>query len=141
MSIFETRLPYAHRLYMKIVPPRLRRLVYLVIYIILGLLSTAQLMKPPAAIVNALGGMFLVYFTVGFIILGTVIGIVTVLPGVWVFERVGLVSISFGVVMYSAVLLSLGASPFVTGVPLLIVLFMFIRWLDIKDFLLAPQGG
>lgn len=141
MSLFETRLPNVHRIYMKIAPPRLRRLVYFAIYIILSVLSIAQLMKPPAAIVNALGGMFLVYFTVGFIILGTVIGVITVLPGVWVFERVALVSISFGVVMYSAVLLSLGASPFVTGVPLLIVLFMFIRWLDIKDFLLAPQGS
>jgi hypothetical protein len=126
---------------MKIAPPRLRRLAYFVIYTILCVLSTAQLFKPPAPIVHILGGVILVYAFVGFIILGTLIGMFTVLPGVWVFERVALVSISFGVMMYAVVLLFLGASPLVLGLPLIIMLFMFIRWLDIKDYLLAPREG
>ena len=124
---------------MKIAPPRLRRLAYFVIYIILGTLATAQLFKPPAAVVNILGGMILVYAFAGLIILGAVVNIITVLPGIWVFERAGLVSIGFGAAMYSIILLALGASPLVTGFPLIIILLMFIRWLDIKDYLLAPK--
>jgi len=103
--------------------------------------GTGVIFKPPAALANILGGLILVYVLAGFIVVGATVCAFSVLPGIWWFERVGLYSIATGIVMYSATLLFLGASTLVIIIPLIVILLLTLRWLDIKEFLLAPREG
>lgn len=138
MSRLQRYAPALHKIYMKIAPPRLRRLIYLAIYTLLGIAAVANSFKPPSSIVNLLGGMALVYMFLGFVLVGALICMGTVLQGFWLIERIGLVSIGFGVVMYTIVLIALGASPFVTLIPTIMLLLLALRGLDISEYMTAP---
>lgn len=127
--------------YMKIAEPRVRRLIYFVIYLLLTGSGLGMLFNPPASLVKLLGGPALVYVVAIFIMAGAIVCMFCVLPGIWWFERVGLYSIAFGIAMYSGALLFLGASAFIIIVPLIVILLLTLRWLDIKEFLLAPREG
>lgn len=131
------KVPYL--IYMKIAEPRVKRIIYFFIYLALSLAGTGALFKPPEAIVHILGGQILIYAFALFIIIGALIGAFAVLPGIWWFERVGLLSIGTGIAMYSVTLLYLGASALVTIVPIILILILVLRWLDIKEYLLAPR--
>lgn len=129
-------------LFMKIAPPRIRRLCYFVIYVGLTMSgSTLYLKSSPTMTQNAIGGQYLIYVFATFIVLGSLVCAVAVLPGIWWFERAGLYLIASGIIMYAAMLVFLGASPFVTVLPIVFVFILAIRWLDIREFLLAPKGG
>lgn len=138
MSKLQRYAPYVHAVYMKIAPPRRRRLIYFAIYILLGIAAVANSFKPPASIVNILGGMILVYSFLAFVLFGAIVCLLTVLQGFWLFERIGLVSIGFGIVMYTSVLVGLGASPFVTIIPMIMLLLLALRGLDISEYMTAP---
>lgn len=131
-----------HGLYTKIAEPRVRRLVYFGIYNLLMVAASVSLFfKVPSAFENVLGGRLLVYFCGILIVLGTLVCALSVLPGIWVFERAGLVAIIAGIIMYTITLIVLGASAMVTVVPAIFILFLALRWLDIWEFLLAPRKG
>lgn len=124
-----------------IAEPRVRRLIYFGIYTFLGAASTGVLFRPPNSIVNLLGGIFLVWGFAGAIILGSILGMISVLPGVWWLERAGLIAIVTGIVMYTASVIILGAQPLSMALPIVVVLICALRWLDIKEYLLAPREG
>jgi hypothetical protein len=115
--------------------------LYFFIYAGLAISGMGVFYKPPAAIVNLLGGMALVITFGLFIVVGALIALVAVLPGIWWLERAGLVSLAFGIAMYTVTLLFLGASFIVTILPIVIILICALRWLDIKEYLLAPREG
>lgn len=133
-------LPFV-RLFMKIAEPRVRRLFYFVAYIGLAVVTSATFFQVPKAIPHILGGMILVNVFAGFIVLGCLVCAITVLPGIWMFERAGLYLVGGGIAMYAATLLFLGASALVTVLPIVLIVLLAIRWLDIKEFLLAPREG
>jgi hypothetical protein len=85
--------------------------------------------------------MGLIYFYGGLILAGSTLCLFSVLPGIWMFERAGLVGLGTGVAMYSATLIILGASPTIAIFPAILILVFVLRWLDIKDYLLAPRKG
>jgi hypothetical protein len=126
---------------MMIAEPRVKRILYFFIYAGLAISGMGVFYKPPAAIVNLLGGMALVITFGLFIVVGALIALVAVLPGIWWLERAGLVSLAFGIAMYTVTLLFLGASFIVTILPIVIILICALRWLDIKEYLLAPREG
>ena len=127
--------------YMKIAEPRNKRLIYFVIYILLGVMGGASAFKPSPRIEELLGGLALIYFFGGLIIAGALLCLISVLPGIWMFERAGLVGLGTGIVMYSTTLILLGSSPAIVMFPTIIILVFVLRWLDIKDYLLAPRKG
>lgn len=129
------------RLFMKIAEPRVRRLLYFVAYIGLAIVTSATFFQVPNAIPHILGGMILVNTFAGFIVFGCLVCAATVLPGIWMFERAGLYLVGGGIAMYAATLLFLGASPLITVLPVVLIVLLAIRWLDIKEFLLAPREG
>lgn len=128
-------------IYMRIAEPRFKRLIYFVIYLLLTALGFTSTFMPNPRIQQLLGGMTLVYLFGGLIIVGALVCLFSVLPGIWVFERAGLVALGTGVVLYSTTLVLLGASIAITVVPIILVLMFLLRWLDIKDYLLAPRKG
>ena len=71
---------------------------------------------------------------------GAILASFAVLPGIWWLERSGLYSMAGGVAMYAGMLVVLGASILVTVLPTVFILVFALRWLDIKEFLLAPRG-
>jgi hypothetical protein len=127
--------------YQKIAEPRVKRLIYFVIYILLGTIGGASAFTPNVRIQELLGGMGLIYFFGGLIIAGAFLCLFSVLPGIWVFERAGLVGLGTGIVMYTITLVCLGASLAITLIPSILILVFVLRWLDIKDYLLAPRKG
>lgn len=124
-----------------IAEPRVRRLIYFGIYAGLAVAGSGVFFRPPASIANILGGYILIWMFGGFIVLGSILGLVAVLPGIWWLERAALVAIVTGIFMYSLILLFLGASFLVTILPIIIILICALRWLDIKEYLLAPREG
>lgn len=130
-----------NKAYLKIAEPRVKRLIYFAIYILLGLIGGASAFAPNAKIEALLGGMGLIYFYGGLIIAGALLCLVSVLPGIWMFERAGLVGLGTGIIMYTITLVLLGASIAITLIPTILILVFVIRWLDIKDYMLAPRKG
>lgn len=128
-------------IYMKIAEPRIRRLIYFVIYVGLVIAGLGTIFNPAERIVHLLGGPTLIYLFGGLIVAGALCCVIAVLPGVWMFERAGLVGLGTGIAMYTATLVLLGASLLVTVIPIILILIFALRWLDIKEFLLAPREG
>lgn len=141
MVKFQQTLPFLYHLYMMISEPRGRRLIFFGIYAFLMVAGSSVFFKPPAAIEHLLGGIILIWVFGSFIVLGNLIGLVSVLPGIWWLERAGLVLIVSGIVCYVTTLILLGASILITFIPVVIILICAIRWIDIKDYLLAPREG
>ncbi|ALY08631.1 hypothetical protein CAPNMURICA_31 [Arthrobacter phage CapnMurica] len=131
----------AFSVYMKIAEPRVKRLIYFVIYILLGVIGGIQTFKPNPRISDFVGGQLLIYFYGILIIAGALVCLISVLPGIWVLERAGMVGLGTGIVLYVGTLIAFGASPTVSLFPIIIVLVFLLRWLDIKDYLLAPRKG
>jgi hypothetical protein len=134
-------MPFLYHMYMKIAEPRVKRLIYFVIYILLGVIGATSAFMPSKRTAELLGGMTLIYLFGGLIIVGALVCLVSVLPGIWMFERAGLVALGFGITMYTTTLIILGASIAISIIPLILILMFVLRWLDIKDYLLAPRKG
>ena len=125
--------------YMKIAEPRVKRLIYFVIYILLGTIGALSAFRPNERMSVFLGGQALIYFYGILIVAGAVVCLISVLPGIWIFERAGLVGLGTGIVLYAATLIIFGASPTISFFPIIIILVFLLRWLDIKDYMLAPR--
>lgn len=127
--------------YMMIAEPRVRRLIYFGIYACLAVAGTGVFFNPPKALAGFLGGYIWIWIFGSFIVLGSVLALVAVLPGIWWLERPSLISIITGISLYTLVVLFYGASFLVTLLPLIVILICTLRLLDIKEFLLAPREG
>jgi hypothetical protein len=125
--------------YMKIAEPRVKRLIYFVIYALLGTLGAISAFRPNERIAEFLGSQTLIYFYGALIVAGAIVCLFSVLPGIWMFERAGMVGSGTGIVLYVTTLILLGSSPTIVIFPIIIILMFFLRWLDIKDYLLAPR--
>lgn len=125
--------------YMRIVPPRLKRLIYFVIYALLGTIGGISAFRPNDRMSAFAGGQALIHFYGILIVAGALVCLLSVLPGVWILERAGLVGLGTGIVLYVATLILFGASATVSLFPVIIILVFLLRWLDIKDYMLAPR--
>lgn len=125
--------------YMKIAEPRVKRLIYFAIYILLGTVGGISAFRPNERMADFAGGQTLIHFYGILIIAGSLVCLLSVLPGVWILERAGLVGLGTGIVLYVATLILFGASPTVSLFPIIIILVFLLRWLDIKDYMLAPR--
>lgn len=141
MQRFKVSIPFLYRVYMMIAEPRVRRLLYFAIYS--GLLSwgIGSMVHTPKSIEDILGGSILIQVFLSAIIVGSSLACVAVLPGVWWLERAGLLAIGTGIIMYAVILLASSSLFMVAMFPIIIVLICTLRWLDIKEYLLAPREG
>jgi hypothetical protein len=98
------------------------------------------LAHPPSRFQFVLG-LTLVYVFGTFIFIGAILGSISVLPGIWWLERVGLIALITGMSIYSVAIIALGASPMGIVVAIAFALTFAQRWQEIKGAQLAPREG
>lgn len=127
-----------YNLFMRIAEPRIFRLLQFGIYVCLLIAGLGVLIYPPHNIVEVLGPN-LVYVLGSFVTLGSALGAFSVLPGIWWLERVGLLALGTGMLMYVVIQVSLGVS--ILGLILCIafILTFIQRWTEIRGAALAPR--
>lgn len=124
-----------------IAEPRVRRLMYFGIYLSLAIAGSGVYFNPPKPLAHILGGYIWIWIFATFIVVGALLALIAVLPGIWWLERPALVAIITGISLYTIILLVFGASFLVTLLPLIVILICALRLLDIKEYLLAPREG
>jgi len=137
---FRDRFPFAHSLFMKIAEPRVLRVLQFGVYICLIVAGGGVLANPPTSFENVIG-LSLVYVFGGFLIIGAMLGAFAVLPGIWWLERVGILVIVTGLLMYIVMVVSLQSSSVGIGVSIAFILNFMQRWSEIKGAQLAPKEG
>lgn len=131
-------------LWRSIAEPRHLKIAFLVAYIITLYMGTVTFLFPPASIAGALGDP-LVGWMAFFLILSGLIGIVTVLPGWWASERLGIYSAFVGLTIYGGVALALqivegGSRLTQLGVIGLALVLFIVRLLLIRKHDFEPKG-
>ncbi|CAD5999173.1 hypothetical protein [Agreia sp. COWG] len=130
---------FLSRTFLLIAEPRVIRIIMFFIYGIFAVAGYFVIVKPSASIINVLGEDLPVIFG-AFLTFGGVVGLLAVLPGIWWLERTGLISSAVGLLMYLTVVLSTSASSLGFPFAMLILLFLLIRWMEIRRYQLAPRG-
>jgi len=131
-------MPFAHHLFMRIAEPRVIRLMQFGVYICMAISGVGVLSNPPASFEGVVG-YGLVYMLGGFITLGSIFGMVAVLPGIWWLERTAILSMATGLAIYLVLLLALSASPVGISISIAFILTFCQRWSEIKGADLAPR--
>jgi len=108
------------------------------IYIFGGAIGIVGLLHPPGSFQASLNLGF-VYLMFGFILLGSLITSIAVLPGVWWLERAGLIALGTGVAFYILILIDRKSSMLGLGIAFIALLTFFIRWIEIRRYQLAPR--
>lgn len=129
---------YAHGIFMKIAEPRHIRLMQFIVYICMVFAGTGVLTSPPDSF-RSVVGIALVYVFGSFLTLGAILGVISVLPGIWWLERAGILAMSTGLLMYMVMVIALGASLAGIIIALVLALTFAQRWFEIKDSQLAPR--
>lgn len=137
-SLFARRAPLVHAIFMKIAEPRSIRIMQFGVYICMIFAGMGVLTEPPESFLLVIH-LAMVYVLGSFLTLGSILGAIAVLPGVWWLERAGLISMATGLGMYVIVVLSLGATGIGVSVCIAFVLTFGQRWMEIQGAQLAPK--
>lgn len=137
MSKFQRIFPFGYRLYTKIAEPRVVRIIHFAIYAMLLIAGSGVLLNPPKSFQGVLG-VTLVMCVGGFVSLGSFLGLISVLQGIWWLERSGVIALWTGIGLYVLVILGLRGSLVATALPIVVILTLVLRWREIKRYQLAP---
>lgn len=129
---------YTYDAFWWIPEPRIVRIMQFGIYLCMGSAGTSVLIKPSHAYESVLGGS-LVYVFGSFLVLGSLLGAIAVLPGIWWLERIGLLLLITAMGLYVIVIVTLGVSVMGIVVALAFGLTFTQRWTEIKGAQLAPR--
>jgi hypothetical protein len=126
------------RAWFQLIPePRLVRLGYFLLYLLLAFGGVDTFIHPVAKFTDVLGPWMAV---LGFVlIIGGAISAVAVFPGIWWLERAGLIALGTGFFLRALLVLNLGSST--TGFIILLglSLSLIIRFLLIASAPLSPK--
>lgn len=131
-------LPYAYELFLKVAEPRVIRIMQFWIYICMGLAGLGVIFSPSERFQEVLS-IALVYIFGGFLVVGSALGAIAVLPGIWWLERAGVISLVTGMAIYVVIIVDLGSSAMGIVVALLFGLTFGQRWVEIHGAQLAPK--
>lgn len=137
MSLLQRIFPLGYRLFMKIAEPRVVRLLHFGIYICLLVAGAGVLLHPPGSFEGVLGITLVMSFG-GFIFIGAILSALSVLPGIWWLERVGLILLATGLGIYTLAVLGLHGSIVSLSIPIGFILTLVLRWREIKRYQFAP---
>ena len=138
MSKWQKHFPLGYMLFMRIAEPRMVRLLHFGIYISMISAGWGITAYPPSAFKDVLGWVLVMVFGL-FLLLGGVLGAISVLPGIWWLERVSLICLITGMSVYTVVILDLHASPVGISISVAFVLTFVLRWIGIRRYQLAPR--
>lgn len=129
---------FFYDIFMKIAEPRVQRILQFWVYLFLCVVGVGVVTNLPPSFQNILG--LLVAYSFGvFMVLGGLLGLVAVLPGIYWLERVSIILLTTAVLIYLVVVITLGATIVSVGVCLAFIFTFIIRWFDIRGMLLAPK--
>lgn len=97
---------FALSLWHRIHEPRVAKVIYLIGYVIAVAIGVVTLWRPPTSIETPLGPGLTAIWAV-LILAGATASTVAVLPGWWWLERLGILSVAGGALIYFGVVLSL----------------------------------
>lgn len=126
-----------------IAEPRHVKVTYALIYTAVVTTGIATLLDPPRSIEGQLGTALTVIWSV-FLIIGGTVGALTVLPGWWWAERLGIILTTTGITIYAVVVLSLhiiaeGSRLTQLGMILLASSVFIVRWVLIRHYSFEPR--
>lgn len=125
--------------------PRVQRACYAIIYALICFAGLSALTDPPSSIQGEIGPLLTVAWG-AFLSVGGVAGAVSIWPGLWWLERIGIISTATGGGIYAVVILSLHLSehqgnrlPQFFIVTALSLLFALRAW-EIRGLDYEPRG-
>lgn len=134
-----------HRIWNKIREPLQLKVTYFFLYAITLWTGVVTLVSPPSSIEGLLGAVLTPVWSL-FIILGGLLGLITVLPGWWATERLGIYAVFVGLGIYAGVVLSLqfttagGSRLTQFGIILMAAGLSVVRLLLIRKGEFEPRG-
>lgn len=131
---------FVYNIFMKIAEPRVQRVLQFGVYLFLGIAGVGVVSDPPSAYQHVIG-LTLVYIFGAFLVLGSLFGLIAVLPGIYWLERSAIIFLTTAVLIYLVIAISLGISLVVLGIFLAFICTFIKRWYNIKGTLLAPKKG
>lgn len=140
MNIWQRHLPLSYKIFMLIAEPRVYRLIQFGVYLCMATAGIYTLSSPPKSFEDIVAQVF-IYIMGAFILSGAIFAAVGVLPGIWWLERVGLIALVTGISIYAVIVIALGSSPVGVAVVLAFDLTFAMRWMDIRQYQLAPREG
>lgn len=130
--------PHIAYWFLKIAEPRGIRLMQFAVYACLAFASIGIITDPPDKFQSVLG-VTLVYVFGGFICIGSILGVISVLPGIWWLERVAIILMGTGIGMYLITISALNSSVVNLAVSTALLITFIQRWTEIKGSALAPK--
>lgn len=131
------KIPPVHWVYQRIAEPKVVRLLYFGMFICMVVAGIVLLSMPPEQYQDVVG-LTLVYVLGTFLLSGGLFSAVAVLPGIWWLERVGIILLSTAMAIYVVIVLTLHGSVIGVAVPIAFILAFAVRWIDIRQYQLAP---
>ena len=124
--------------------PRHMSVIYAVVYMVVTVTGIATLVVPPVTIAGALGPILSVAWALLFT-LGGLLGMITVAPGWWKWERWSIALILVGIAIYGYVIAILhlttaGSRLTQLGVLILAAAVFIVRWALIRGRTYGPRG-
>lgn len=124
-------------LWARIQEPKVISVLYFLIYIVMSIGGVSALIDPPSSIAGEAGELTMLILAL-LLTLGGVIGSVSVLPGIWWLERIAVLSIGAGSLLYAVLVLALHVTQPGNRIMQLafvfsIVLLQLVRWHRIHE--------
>lgn len=138
MSIIQNRFPAVYRAYLLVAEPRIVRIILFAIYVVFVIAGCFVVTEPPVSFVKVISENLVVMFG-GFLILGGLLASIAVLPGLWWLERCGIISLATGMLIYLILVIGAKGSPVGICISIAFVLFFILRYMETRQFKLAPR--
>jgi len=128
------------RWFYKIEEPRVQRLLYFAFYVLIVIAGVYAFTDSSPRFFQVGGWGLIVGLGLSFVF-GGIMGALAIIPGAWYLERVGLVSIGFGLLYRGILILSLEVSTTGAFIFYGTVILLLIRFIQIRRADLAPIRG
>lgn len=127
----------AFALFMRIEEPRIVRVFHFVIYSLLAVAGSGFVFSQPPVVQSVLGVTLSTVLGCS-VLLGGLIGLVSIIPGVWWAERLAIILLVCGLLMYLVAVMGLGVSPIAIGIIASLILSLSLRWIEVRRYQHAP---
>lgn len=133
------------RVWDSITEPRHLKTLYAIIYLVAAVTGLMALLWPPRSVEGALGEALTAFWSF-FLMIGGVTALVSVFPGWWAFERIGIALILTGLSIYAIVLMAIrvteeGSRYALIGMTALAGSAFVVRLISIRWYTFEPRTG
>lgn len=127
-------------IFFKIKEPRTIRIIQFGIYATMIGAGHFVVAHPPSIYTSVIGPNLVYGFGIA-VLLGGSLGAIAVLPGIWWLERIGIISLWTGLLVFAVLAVALGISLIGFFIAVALGLAFVQRWDDITEYDLAPRAS